>query len=61
MERWTEFQNSILAADATTNRHKVRNSHGEQNPLESGAKDSESLVCQVMRTLSSLEAKALVE
>ena len=38
-------------ADPTIGLHKVKNSRCEQKDLESSAKDSESLVCQVPRTL----------
>ena len=49
----TEFclQTSVLAATATIPLHKVRNLQSEQKQLESCAKDSESLVCQVLQTL----------
>jgi hypothetical protein len=46
------IQFSVLKAGANINLHKVRNSRGEWKQLESCAKDSESLVHQVLRTLS---------
>lgn len=45
------MQRSVLEADATISLPKVRNSLSEQKELESSARDGESPVCQVKRTL----------
>ena len=46
-----EFQALHKDVNPTIGLHKVKNSRREQKDLESSAKDSESLVCQVTRTL----------
>ena len=43
-------------AGATTSLRKVKKFRGEQNGLESPAKDSDSLVCQVSEPLSIVKS-----
>jgi hypothetical protein len=48
-----------LAAGSTNGLRKVTNFRGEQNGLESPAKDSESLVCKVSETLSIVKKRGI--